>query len=101
MSDDTLNITKKDGQFLFSVKVVPGSSKTEIAGIYNSMLKVRLCAAPEKGKANQALVKLLSGKLNVPKNQITITAGLTSKVKQISVKNITQKTIDAILSDSK
>ena len=101
MSDDTLNITRKDGQFLFSVKVAPGSSKTEIAGIYNGMLKVRLSAAPEKGKANQALVKLLSEKLDVPKNQITIMAGLTSKVKQISVKNITQKTIDAIFSDSK
>jgi uncharacterized protein (TIGR00251 family) len=98
---DTLNITKKDGQLLFSVKVAPGSSKTEIAGIYNGMLKVRLCAAPEKGKANQALVKLLAEKLDVPKNQITITAGLTSKIKQILVKNITQKTIDAILSESK
>lgn len=101
MSDETLNITKKDGKFLFNVKVVPGSSKTEIAGIYNGMLKVRLCAAPEKGKANQALVKLLSEKLDVPKKEIMIIAGLTSKVKQISVKNITQKTIDTILSGSK
>ncbi|MBU1260571.1 MAG: DUF167 domain-containing protein [Planctomycetes bacterium] len=101
MSNDTLNITKKDDQFLFNVKVAPGSSRTEIAGIYNGMLKVRLCAAPEKGKANQALIKLLSGKLDVPKKEIAITAGLTSKVKQVSVKNITQKTIDAILSDSK
>ncbi|MDD5011046.1 MAG: DUF167 domain-containing protein [Phycisphaerae bacterium] len=97
---DTLNITEKDGRFLFSVKAAPGSNKTEITGIYNGMLKVRLCAAPEKGKANQSLVELLAKKLNVPKRDIAITAGLTSKVKQVSVKNITQNAIDKILSDS-
>jgi hypothetical protein len=98
---DILNITEKDGQFIFSVKAAPGSNKTEITGIYNGMLKVRLCAAPEKGKANQALVELLAKKLNVPKRDIAITTGLTSKVKQVSVKNITRKKIDEILSDNK
>jgi len=101
MSENILNITEKDGQVFFNVKAAPGSSKTEVAGIYNGMLKVRLSAAPEKGKANQALIKLLSEKFNIPKNQITITAGLTSKVKQVSLKNITCQTINAILSDSK
>jgi hypothetical protein len=101
MSDDALKIVKKDGLLLFNVKVVPRSSKTHVAGIYNGMLKIRLSAVPEKGKANQALVNFLSEILNVPKAYIAITAGLTAKVKQISVKNVTQQDIDDIVSQSK
>jgi uncharacterized protein len=101
MSDDALKIIKKDGLLLFSVKVVPRSSKTQVAGIYNGMLKIKLAAVPEKGKANEALIDFLSDKLNVPKAYVTIISGLTSKVKQVSVKNVTQQTIDAIVSESK
>ena len=101
MSDDALKIVKKDGLLLFNIKVVPRSSKTQVAGIYNGMLKVRLSAVPEKGKANQALVNFLSEILNVPKANIAITAGLTAKVKQIAVKNVTQQDIDDIVSQSK
>jgi hypothetical protein len=98
MPENILKITEKNGQLLFGVKAVPGSSRTEITGIYNSMLKVRLAAAPEKGKANQALIKLLAEKLNVPKKEIAITAGLSSAVKQISIKNIKQEILYNILS---
>ena len=101
MSDDALKIVKKDGLLLFNVKVVPRSSKTQVAGLYNGMLKVRLSAVPEKGKANQALIDFLSDKLNVPKAYVTITSGLTAKVKQVSVKNVTEQAIDDIVSQSK
>jgi uncharacterized protein (TIGR00251 family) len=101
MSDDVLKIVKKDGLLLFGIKVVPRSSKTQVAGIYNGLLKVRLSAVPEKGKANQALVNFLSEILNVPKAYIAITAGLTAKVKQVSVKNVTEQAIDDLVSQSK
>jgi uncharacterized protein len=101
MSDDALKIIKKDGLLLFNVKVVPRSSKTQVAGIYNGMLKVRLSAVPEKGKANEALIEFLSDKLNVPKAYVTITSGLTAKIKQVSVKNVTQHAVDAIVSECK
>lgn len=85
MSDDAINFVEKDGRIIFDIKVVPGSSKTVIAGIYNGMLKVRLAAAPEKGKANQALIELLAEKFNIPKNSIAILSGQTSKIKKISI----------------
>jgi len=96
MSENALNFVEKDGRIVFNVKVVPGSSKTVIAGLYNGMIKLRLAAAPEKGKANQALIELLSDKLNIPKSHIVITSGLTSKVKQISVLRSAQ-VLDVIL----
>ncbi len=72
---------------VFTVKVVPGSSKTAVAGVYGGMLKVKVAAPPEKGKANQALIAYLSGKLGVKKNDIIIESGQTSPVKQIRVCN--------------
>jgi len=84
MSENSIKFVEKDGRITFNVKVVPGSSKTVIAGFYDGMLKVRLAAAPEKGKANQALIGLLAEKFNIPKNSITILSGLTSKVKKIT-----------------
>jgi uncharacterized protein (TIGR00251 family) len=101
MSDEALKIVKKDGLLLFNVKVVPRSSKTQVAGIYNGMIKIRLSAVPEKGKANEALIDFLSDKLNVPKAYVTITSGLTAKVKQVSVKNVTEQAIEDIVSQSK
>jgi uncharacterized protein (TIGR00251 family) len=101
MSDEALKIVKKDGLLIFNVKVVPRSSKTQVAGIYNGMIKIRLSAVPEKGKANEALIDFLSDKLNVPKAYVTITSGLTAKVKQVSVKNVTEQAIEDIVSQSK
>ncbi len=85
MSENSINFVEKDGRIIFNIKAVPGSSKTVVAGLYNGMLKVRLAAAPEKGKANQALVELLAEKFNIPKNSITIVSGQTAKVKKIMV----------------
>jgi len=90
MSENSINFVEKDGRIVFNVKVVPGSSKTVIAGLYNGMLKVRLSAAPEKGKANQALVELLAERFNIPKNAIVIVSGQTSKVKMISVPTLAE-----------
>lgn len=73
----------------FSVKVVPGSSRTSLAGILEGSFKVRVAAPPEKGKANQKLIEFLSHLLGVRKNQITILAGATSPVKTMEITGIT------------
>jgi uncharacterized protein (TIGR00251 family) len=48
------------------IKVVPKSSRDEIAGWLGERLKVRVRAAPERGKANAAVEKLLSDVLGTP-----------------------------------
>ena len=73
---------------VFSVKVVPRSSKTAMAGILGGMLKIKLAAAPEKGKANQSLVEFLADTLGVKKTAIKITSGHTSQIKTVQIANI-------------
>jgi uncharacterized protein (TIGR00251 family) len=83
-----LKIQAVDNGVIFSVKVVPRSSKTAIAGVLGGMLKVKLAAAPEKGKANESLVGFLADTLGVKKNAVKITSGLTSPVKTIQIAGV-------------
>jgi hypothetical protein len=94
---EQLKIQQVNNAVVFSVKVVPRSSRTAIAGILSGMLKVKLAAAPEKGKANQALVEFLADALGVKKNAIKITSGLTSPVKTIEITGISPETFYQLL----
>jgi uncharacterized protein (TIGR00251 family) len=86
---EQLKIQQAGNAVIFSVKVVPRSSKTAIAGLLGGMLKVKLAAAPEKGKANESLVEFLADILGVKRNTVSITSGLTSPVKTIQITGIT------------
>jgi len=83
-----LKIDQTNGGVVFSVKVVAGSSRTAIAGVLDGMLKVKIAAPAEKGKANAALTELLAEKLAVKKNMVRILSGRTSPVKQVLIENI-------------
>ena len=78
---------------VFTAKIVPGSSRTTVAGVLDDMNKIRVAAPPEKGKANQCLVAFLAGELGVKKNQIDILAGQTNPVKQVRVAGISAATL--------
>ena len=68
------------------VKVIPKSSRTELAGVLpDGTWKVKVAAPPEKGKANRALCEFLAEKLGVTKSKVHIVAGETSHLKRIRV----------------
>ena len=74
-------------------KIVPGSSKTAVVGLLDGMLKVKVAAPPEKGKANAALVAFLAKKLGLRKNAVAIVAGQTNPVKQIEIVGVAASAI--------
>ena len=82
----------KDG-VVFTAKVVPASSRTSLSGLLGGMLKIKISAAPEKGKANQCLIEFLAKKLGVKKNAVSIISGQTSPVKQIQVLGVSAEMI--------
>ncbi len=76
-----------------TVKLTPGAKKNEVGGWETDaagarFLRVFVTAAPEKGKANAALIKLLSKHWGVPKSAIEIVRGETSRVKVIEVEGV-------------
>ena len=79
-----------------TVKIVPGSSRTEIAGLYDNMLKIKVAAPPEKGKANKMLLEFLAKQLGLRKNALQITSGQTSAIKQIWLEGATKKDVEKL-----
>ena len=69
------------------VKVVPGSSRTEIVGWLGQSLKIKVAAPPEKGKANLAVICVLSECLALNESAFTITSGTTSQRKVIEIES--------------
>ena len=68
------------------VKVIPKSSKTELAGyLPDGTWKIKVAAVPEKGKANQALCEFLARHLGVAKSKVRIVSGETSHLKRVRV----------------
>ena len=92
-----MRIVESEDGVIFRVKVVPGSSKTQIAGEFDNMLKVRVSAPPEKGKANKCLTEFLAKILNVKKKDVRVVSGLTSPIKKIAVTGITTEEAKARL----
>ena len=80
-----LNIQKADEAVIFKVKVQSGASKNEIVGVQEDALKIRINAAPVKGKANKALIGFLAKELGMKKSEVEIVSGHTSKIKKIKV----------------
>ena len=68
-----------------SVKVITNSSRERIEEILDEELKVYLTCVPEKGKANQKLIKLLSKHFAVAKSDIKIITGEKSHNKIIEI----------------
>lgn len=72
----------------FNVKVIPRAKRNEIAGAEGDAVKVRLNAPPVQGRANEALLKYLAGGLQVPRAQIEIVRGETSRHKVVRVRGV-------------
>ena len=74
---------------ILPVRAQPGSRRNEIRGEQNGMLKVSVTQIAEKGKANKALIAVLSESLGVKKSQLELLAGHLSAEKRFLVHGIT------------
>ncbi|CAG0962924.1 hypothetical protein PHYC_00825 [Phycisphaerales bacterium] len=72
-----------------SVKVVPGSRKSQIVGVLGDRLKIKVAAPPEDGRANRAMCELLAGALGISSRGVSVIAGLTHPEKTVRVEGLT------------
>ncbi len=83
----------------FSVKAHAGAKRDGVSGLHGGMLKVEVTTAPEKGRANKAIIKLLAKKLNVGTGDLVLLSGETGRTKRFGVRGIDANTLrDRILS---
>jgi hypothetical protein len=70
---------------LISVYIQPNSSKNEICGEHDGMLKVKIASPAVDGKANKELVKFMAEYLGIKKKDISIKSGETSRRKVLEL----------------
>lgn len=81
-----INFSDSGGAIIFTIRVVPRASKSEIVGAMgDGVLKIRVAAPPVDGAANTEIVKLLAKTFDVSRSAIEILSGQTSKTKQIRI----------------
>ena len=71
------------GGIELSIKVVPGASRSEVAGVLGARLKIRVAAPAEAGKANRAVITLLKKWLGA--RQVEIVSGSSGRDKTVRV----------------
>lgn len=57
------------------LRVRPGARRTAIVGLHGGALKVSVCAAPERGRANEAVAELLAARLGIAPSAVRLIAG--------------------------
>lgn len=75
------------------VKVLTRSSRNQITGKEGDLFKVKLTSPPVEGKANKALIEFLAKKLGIPKANMEIKSGKSSKLKSILIYGLTLEEI--------
>jgi uncharacterized protein (TIGR00251 family) len=76
------------GHLLLQVRAVPKAGRDEIGAVRNGRLLVRVCAAPEDGKANAAIIKLLAKHWRIPAGSIEIESGHTTRDKTLRISGL-------------
>ena len=81
----------------FDIQVTPHASRSELVGVQDGVLKVKVTAPPVEGAANEACIKLLSKELELKKSQMEISSGAKSRKKTIIIKGINKAELETKL----
>lgn len=93
------DLSETDGDLIFTVRVIPRASRSEIIGEYAGALKIKISSAPVDGAANKELTKILSKKFGVSKSRIEIISGETARMKSIKICKMNSKRFLEIIGD--
>jgi len=80
-----------DKRTTIDVHLQPGAKRDEIIGFRGDVLRAKVTAVAEKGRANQALLELVADAFGVPKSAIAIVRGQTSRNKVVSIQGLTRE----------
>ena len=73
------------GGVRLAVQVMPNAKKSEVVGLLDDAIKIRLQAPALEGRANEALIRYLAEVLDLPKSAVSITHGHTNKRKLLEL----------------
>lgn len=84
--------TSREGCTL-GLRVKPGAKQDVVIGVYGGRLKMTVVAPPERGKANQAVARVLAGVLNLATSRVRVVSGFASQDKTLLFEGCTPEDI--------
>ena len=85
---DRLGIRDTENGAILFVKVVPGSSRDRVVGVLGDAVKVVTSSAPEKGRANAAVARILAKALGVDERRVRLLVGTTHPRKEFLLEGL-------------
>ena len=70
---------------VLDISVVPAAKRTEIVGLHDGALRLRLAAPPVDGKANDALLAWLATELQCARRDVRLLRGASARRKQVAI----------------
>src|SRR5438034_9129339 len=93
-----IHVTEHAEGSILVVRALPGARRNGIAGEVGGAVKIAVSAAPDKGKANQAIIEVLRAVLGVKSSQVELLSGFTSRQKKFLIRGCSKSNLEARLS---
>jgi hypothetical protein len=77
--------------------VTPGASRDALLGWQGDVLRLSVAAPAQRGKANEAALRLLAAALSLPRERLSIVRGHTSRQKVIAIQGLDEAEVRARL----
>lgn len=90
---EELELKQQNGRVHLRVRVSPGARTARFLGVHGGALKLSVCEPPERGKANDGVIRLLSNLLGVTTGQIELVSGHTSQDKRVAIAGLDEATL--------
>jgi uncharacterized protein (TIGR00251 family) len=84
-------------EVVLDIKVIPRAGRTMLAGTRHGAILIRLAAPPVEGAANTELVAFLSDLFAVPKRNVVIVSGDTSRQKRVRITGVAADAVNQVL----
>ena len=83
-----INLEPHAAGIVLPVKAQAGAKRNGITGLHNGALKVAVTQAPERGKANRAIIETLAKSLKLRRSQVELLSGETNPEKRFLITGI-------------
>lgn len=94
-----VDCTEQDNSITFTVRVMPRSARSGVAGEHDGALRVRVNAPPVEGAANEELTRTLARAFAVSARAVEIVGGQTAKLKRVRVRGAHRAQLEALLDE--
>jgi len=92
-----MKLLEKDGAVRFEVHAKPRARKSKVVGERGDAVEIALAAPPVEGAANEELVRFVGKVLGLPKRDVTLVRGDTSREKLLAVVGLSVVEVEARL----